>query len=161
MNDTKDTPATVIAYGSCVCTCSTWLHCAPADAMIVVSEIGEQWSPQTAPARQADIPITPIVVPAGNTARTIGIRIPNVPQDVPVENAITQATIKMIAGKNTARLDAPERRLSTNTSEPSPLVIFLSAVAKVRIRIAGTIATNPLGIEAIDSLNVIALRHIR
>ena len=34
-----------------VLTCSTWLHLAPADANIVVSEIGETWSPNTAPPR--------------------------------------------------------------------------------------------------------------
>lgn len=49
------TPATVSAYGSCVETWLTWSHCAPVDAIIVVSEIGEQWSPHTAPARQADM----------------------------------------------------------------------------------------------------------
>ena len=49
--------ATYSAYGNCV---ETWLMCsqrAPADDMIVVSEIGEQWSPQTAPARHADMPM--------------------------------------------------------------------------------------------------------
>lgn len=40
--ETNDTAAATIAYGSCVDTWLTWLHCAPADAMIVVSEIGEQ-----------------------------------------------------------------------------------------------------------------------
>ena len=34
--------------------------------MIVVSEIGEQWSPQTAPERQAATEII-IIVPDGNT----------------------------------------------------------------------------------------------
>ena len=45
--------AAVVAYGSCVETWDTWLQLAPAEAMIVVSEIGEQWSPYTAPAMQA------------------------------------------------------------------------------------------------------------
>lgn len=92
--------ATVIAYGSRVDTWFTWLHCAPADAMIVVSEIGEQWSPQTAPAIQAEIEMIIIVsfVP-WNTATTIGIRIPNVPQEVPVANARKHPTRKMIAGR--------------------------------------------------------------
>ena len=54
---------------------------------MVVSEIGEQWSPQTAPAIQAETQITPMGLPNGNTARVIGIRIPKVPQDVPVEAA--------------------------------------------------------------------------
>ena len=50
-----------------------WLHCAPADDIMVVSEIGEQWSPQTEPARQADIPIVPRGLLTGNIANTIGI----------------------------------------------------------------------------------------
>lgn len=61
--------------------------------MIVVSEIGEQWSPQTAPARQDAMEIT-IICPSGNTPITIGIRMLNVPQDVPVANARNAATRK-------------------------------------------------------------------
>ena len=82
-----------------------WSHCAPADDIIVVSEIGEQWSPQTAPARHAEIPIT-LRVDVGsfvNRYVTIGIKIPKVPHDVPVENDNTQATKKMIAGKKFCR----------------------------------------------------------
>ena len=75
------------------------MHCAPADDIIVVSEIGEQWSPHTAPARQADIPIISKLLSAGKIAATMGIKIPNVPHDVPVENARIQATTKIIAGK--------------------------------------------------------------
>ena len=30
-----------------------WSHCEASDERMVVSEIGEQWSPQTAPARTA------------------------------------------------------------------------------------------------------------
>ena len=74
------------------------MHCAPADAMIVVSEIGEQWSPQTAPAMQAET-ATIVIESPGIAARTIGMRIPNVPQLVPVENARTIAITKMIAGR--------------------------------------------------------------
>ena len=40
--ETNETAATTITYGSCVFTCTMWLHWAPADAMIVVSDIGEQ-----------------------------------------------------------------------------------------------------------------------
>ena len=73
---TKETPATSIAYGSCVETWLMWFDCAPAEAMIVVSEMGEQWSPQTAPAMQAEmamIMISPPLPP--NTSTTIGINI--------------------------------------------------------------------------------------
>ena len=41
------------AYGICVDTWSIWLQDAPVDERIVVSEIGEQWSPKTEPARVA------------------------------------------------------------------------------------------------------------
>ena len=73
--------------------------------MIVVSEIGEQWSPQTAPAMHADTQITARVAFAGSgsvslkTSRVIGMRIPNVPHDVPVANERPQAIRKMIAGR--------------------------------------------------------------
>ena len=52
--------------------------------MMVVSEMGEQWSPQTAPAMQADTHTTPRGSVSGNTPRVMGIRIPKVPQLVPV-----------------------------------------------------------------------------
>ena len=77
-----------------------WLHSAPAEDIIVVSEIGEQWSPQTAPARHADIPMIRSSGLVANIGRTIGIRIPKVPQEVPVANERTQATRKMIAGRS-------------------------------------------------------------
>ena len=67
---------------------------------MVVSEIGEQWSPHTEPARQADIPIIISSLVAGKTLRTIGISIPNVPHEVPVANDIAHATRKMMAGRN-------------------------------------------------------------
>ena len=77
----------------------TWLHWAPADAIMVVSEIGEQWSPQTAPAMQAEMAT---VINAGwvvwNASTTIGIRIPKVPQEVPVAKARKHPTRKIIAG---------------------------------------------------------------
>ena len=68
--------------------------------MIVVSEIGEQWSPQTAPAMQADMEMIIISgLDFSNTATTIGIRIPKVPHEVPVANAITAPITKIIAGR--------------------------------------------------------------
>ena len=76
------------------------MHCAPAEAIIVVSDIGEQWSPHTAPAIHADIEIIIMVlsVPA-KVPTTIGIRIPKVPQLVPVANAKNMATKNIIAGR--------------------------------------------------------------
>ena len=65
---------------------------------MVVSEMGEQWSPQTAPARQAEMPMMSSLLSPGKTAVTMGIRMPKVPQLVPVAKASTQATRKMTAG---------------------------------------------------------------
>ena len=76
-----------------------WSQRAPAEDIMVVSEMGEQWSPQTEPARQADIPIIPRVLPTGKMLTTMGIRIPKVPQEVPVAKEIPQATRKIIAGR--------------------------------------------------------------
>ena len=66
--------------------------------MIVVSEMGEQWSPQTAPARHAEIPTKNSELVSGKIADTIGIRIPKVPHEVPVANATRHATTNTSAG---------------------------------------------------------------
>ena len=77
--------------------------------MIVVSDMGEQWSPHTAPAIQAEMEI---IISWGlefiNTFTTMGIRIPKVPQEVPVENARKHATRKIIAGR---KFRSEERRV--------------------------------------------------
>ena len=110
--------------------------------MIVVSEIGEQWSPHTAPAIQAEIEmiISSWFVPE-NTSTTIGIRIPKVPHEVPVANAITAPITKMIAGRKF--ISPPAELLTTpytKSDAPRLSVMAFSVHAKVRIRIAGTIA---------------------
>ena len=78
------------------------MQLAPADAMMVVSEIGEQWSPYTAPAMQAAM----IGVASSGCDSVIaspsGIRIPNVPQLVPEANASTHAIRKSTAGMKMA-----------------------------------------------------------
>jgi len=127
--------------------------------MIVVSEIGEQWSPQTEPARAAEMQMKRSSSGSPGRTVTIGMRIPNVPQDVPVENARKLATMNIIAGRNAPRLPAePFIASSKNPAAlSSPVVIFLSAVANVRIVIAGTIALNPLGMQFIASLKEITL----
>lgn len=76
-----------------------WLQAAPVLESIVVSEIGEQWSPNTEPASVAD---KAMIVRCGATDvqidAIIGIRIPNVPQLVPIENERKAATTNIIAG---------------------------------------------------------------
>ena len=130
--------------------------------MIVVSEIGEQWSPQTAPAMQADMEMIIISgLDFSNTATTIGIRIPKVPQEVPVANASPHPTRKIMAGRITSIPPATERiASSTNTAAPSESVIAFSVHAKVRIMIAGTIALNPSGMHPIQSLKLTTRRII-
>ena len=138
----------------------TWLHCAPAEAIIVVSEIGEQWSPQTAPAMQAEMEI---IISCGlesaNTATTIGISMPKVPQEVPVENARKQPTRKIIAGRKFIREPAVCYMASaTNSAAPRLSVIAFRVQAKVRINIAGTMALNPSGKHSIHWVKLKTLR---
>src|SRR5690606_24066283 len=122
-----------------------WLHMAPVEDMMVVSEIGEQWSPQTAPARQAEIEM---INSSGSKpiATTIGSRMPKVPQEVPVEKDIPTATAKTIAGRRILSPAAlPAKTPLTYSLAPRRFVTPLKVQAKVKIRIAGTIALKPSG----------------
>jgi hypothetical protein len=94
------------------------------------------------------------LVPA-NTFTTIGIKIPKVPHDVPVANARKQPTRKMIAGSRfTSPSDADSIIPATYSAAPRLSVIAFSVHANVRISIAGTMALNPSGTHAMDSLNL-------
>jgi hypothetical protein len=67
---------------------------------MVVSEMGEQWSPNTPPESSA--PMTggrykPVAVAIGIAMGNI---MPHVPKEVPVENAIKLVEIKIMAGSN-------------------------------------------------------------
>ena len=70
------------------------------EEIIDVSEIGEQWSPKIPPPKVA----ATIIVISEPCIFAIGIEIANiiakVPQEVPVENAIKELTIKTTAGNN-------------------------------------------------------------
>ena len=126
-----------------------------------MSEIGEQWSPHTAPAIQAEIE-TIRIAPSGKAAIQIGIKIPNVPHEVPVANARKHAITKIIAGRNILSPAAePSTKPATNCFASRESVIPLSVHARQRIRIAGTIALNPSGRQAIASLKLKTLRHIK
>ena len=66
--------------------------------MMVVSEMGEQWSPKTPPPKTAAT-IRPGWSPMRLIIGTaIGIMMANVPQDVPVEKAMKQDIRKTRAG---------------------------------------------------------------
>ncbi len=90
-----------MAYCIWVCTWLMWLDCAPELDMMVVSEIGEIWSPQTAPASTA---ATATIIMLGsvslNILTTMGTRMANVPQLVPEENAMKMAMQKINSGTN-------------------------------------------------------------
>ena len=94
-----------------------------------------------------------------NTFTTIGIRIPKVPQEVPVENARKHATTKMIAGRKFIKDPALLCTVSaTKTAAPRESVIAFKVHAKVRIRMAGTMALKPLGRHFIQSVKLKTLR---
>ena len=131
--------------------------------MTVVSEMGEIWSPQTAPARHAEMPI---FMSTGSEeakmAVTMGMRMPKVPQLVPVEKARKTATRKIMAGSMEKRLSAaPPTTPATNTSAPRAPVMDLRVSAKVRMSRAGTMAMKPLVMQSMASLNVTTRRAMR
>ena len=135
--------------------------------MIVVSEIGEQWSPHTAPAMQADTQIMARVAVLGSGSvrekalNVIGIRIPNVPQDVPVAKDNPHAIRKMIAGMIPMNEPFDLSTISaTYSAAPKESVIALRDHASVRIRIGGTIALKPSSMLDMHSLNLRILLHI-
>ena len=129
--------------------------------MIVVSEIGEQWSPYTAPAMQAAM----IGVDSSGCELVIaspsGIRIPNVPHDVPDANASTHAIRKSAAGMTpTAAPLIPSTSPLTKSARPRLSVIALSDHASVSTRIGGTMACIPLGMQLMQSPKLMVLLHV-
>ena len=127
--------------------------------MMVVSEIGEIWSPQTAPASTA---ATATIIMLGsvslNILTTMGTRMANVPQLVPEENAMKMAMQKINSGTNRI---SPAFRLTawrTKSPMPSASVMPFSVQASTRIRIAGIISLPPSGTEFMKSLNPMTRR---
>ena len=89
-----------------------------------------------------------------NTATTIGIRIPNVPHEVPVANARKHATKKITAGNNEIKSPATDFiDIATNSFAPRESVIDFKVHAIVKIKIAGTIALNPSTKQSMQFLN--------
>ena len=93
---------------------------------------------------------------------TMGMRMPKVPQLVPVAKAKPPPTRKMMAGSMLYRpAAAPSMQPETNSAAPSALVMLLSVSAKVRMMMAGTMASKPGTMDFIASLNEITRRRIR
>ena len=151
-----------MAYGSWVLTWFIWLHCAPALDMMVVSDIGEQWSPHTAPAMHAETQTTPIGSVSGKIPRVIGMRIPKVPQLVPVAKARKHPMRNTIAGRNAWKFCAdPFTTVSTKTLDPRLSDMALRDQANVRISMADTIDSNPFGTHSIISEKLIVPRIMK
>ena len=87
------------------------------DEIIVVSEIGEEWSPNIPPEMTAAMTkgiCRSIVAPK---AKAIGIMIEKVPQLVPVENAVMLATKKLRSGISTGEM-LPVNKYAQNLAVP-------------------------------------------
>ena len=118
--------------------------------------MGEQWSPQTAPAIHAemDIIISSLLMSLWKALTTMGIRSPKVPQEVPVANARKAPITNINAGKKLIIMPL-EAKLSTRpatySAAPSESVMLFKVQASTRIRIAGTILLKPSGTAFIHS----------
>ncbi len=81
--------------------------------------------------------------------------MPKVPQLVPVAKDRKQAIRKMMAGRKAAKPPAlPLTTASTNSFAPRESVMAFRLQAKVRIRIAGTMALKPSGMLSVICLKV-------
>ena len=150
------TPAQRSAYGACVLTWSTWSAADAIEDITVVSEMGEQWSPKTAPARtdpsvanRMDSAAPPMLesspVSAHAIGPAIGKTIAMVPNDVPVANAMRQDTTKTISGRK--RTSVGPGSISEMTQGPvsrCSLHTPPSVHASDRMRQAMTIALHPV-----------------
>ena len=87
-----------------------------------------------------------------NTLCTMGIRIPKVPQLVPVAKASRQPTTKTITGSTICSPEAERTKSRTKNLAPKESVMPLRDQAKVRIKMAGTMALKPSGMQPIISL---------
>ena len=120
---------------------------------IVVSLIGEMWSPQTLPERIAQILIKtklsdPEALASGTTK---GIRIVNVPQLVPVEKAKNKPNIKNTAGINPKLIPLFVTIRFTKEFIASSWQTQFNVHARTRISIAPVIDLKPAVIQSVNS----------
>ena len=121
-----------------------------------MSEMGEQWSPQTAPARQAEMEMTSISCCPANTLQTMGISMVKVPQLVPVEKARNTETTNTMNGRNIAR---PAAELSMTpcmkSAAPRRPVIPDRFQERMRIIIGAHMDLKPAGRKPMKSSKLI------
>ena len=120
------------------------MQAAPVEDRMVVSEMGEQWSPNTAPASTAPIMSkTYSTLNSSAKSTAIGIIIAKVPQDVPVENAISAARAKIRAGYMKGGRVVPNvwaKYCPVCSSLTTPPIVQ----AKIRMVMAGSMLLKPL-----------------
>ena len=137
---------------------SMWSEPAARDDRIVVSDIGEQWSPNVPPPRIAPtvqsntVSISPpVIVNAKGIA--IGVMIANVPHEEPVKKEIN-AHVKNVTVTSKAGVMKDSVKLMMKSAVPRPLVMELMQYAIARIRIAPNTALTPLTAVSMNCLRV-------
>lgn len=99
-------------YGSCVPICSMGLHPMVEHVRNVVSEIGEDWSPNVAPPHMADA-VKGILSPKPMAVgMAIGATIAMVPMELPVAKEITPPIKNTIIGNNPGVMELVNRELT-------------------------------------------------
>src|SRR5690606_4779774 len=100
-------------------------HPAPVLDRIVVSLMGEQWSPQTAPASTAPKAGSSSSGPPSTVfmiCPAIGSRIPKEPHEVPVEKAIAPASTNMTGISQDGGSEVCSTRLPRYSPVPSSAI---------------------------------------
>ena len=127
--------AIAIAYGNWVLTWSIWSQADAIEETMVVSEIGEQWSPKTLPLKTAAIESARGELAYKAVGTAIGIIIANVPQLVPVENEIKAEVINKMGAISDGFKKSLDREA---TYSPVPRVLQVSPIEKAKtIRMDG------------------------
>ena len=139
-----------------------WSEPAASDDRIVVSDIGEQWSPNVPPPSTAPIvqntnvvSSPPVIVNAKGI--TIGTMIANVPHEDPVKKEIRAHVMNVIVTSK-AGVMKDSVKLMMKSAVPRPLVMELMQYAIARIKIALNTALIPSTAVAMSSLRVAILQ---
>ena len=109
---------------------------------MVVSLIGEAWSPKIPPEMTAAMTSGMCKSILAPKAKPIGIMILNVPQLVPVEKAVILATMKISSGTR-AGLMFPLSRCARYLAVPSSPMTLPIKIAKSKMSITGIISPRP------------------
>ena len=133
-----------------------WSEPAAKDDRIVVSDIGEQWSPNVPPPRMeptvisTNVSISPPVMENAKGI-AIGVMIANVPHEEPVKKEIN-AHVKNVTVTSKAGVMKDSVMLMMNAGVPRPFVMELMQYAIARMRIALITALIPSTAVVMSSL---------